>query len=219
MKTRRLRGGDFFNFLRKNTKRILTSKNNASQKRNKVHEVNIQKEVNDAKEYFYSKIGYNNINYNIMKKKGNFVNQTANSMLQEYFTNYKPYLTNSQKQNIQNYVKKTISTENARSRTSTRSSFASDPGSVGTNFTGINNNNVIVPTIENLPTPTKLLQESRMPVISYAKKTFGPIRIIKKPGVVPQQITAPYHKPNKKSAKNLPIMMPKLNLQRSNNTI
>lgn len=202
-KTRKLRGGGgLLNFLQKNTKRILTSKNNAVQKRNKTHEVNIEKEINDAKEYFYNQIGYNNINYNVMKKKENVVNQTVNVMLDEYFTNYKPYLTNSQKQNIQSYVKQTISTENARSRSSTRSSFASDPGSVGTNFTGINNNNVIVPVVENLPPPTTLLQGSRMPVMSHAKKTFGPLRVIKKEGVVPQQVVASYHKPNKKSAKN-----------------
>ncbi len=222
MKTRKLHGG-LFNFLKKNTKRILTTKNNAAQKRNKVHEVNIQKEVNDAKDYFYSKIGYNNINYNLMKKKGNFINKTANSMLQEYFTNYKPYLTNSQKQNIQNYIKKTISTENARSRSSTRSSFASDPGSVGTNFTGIdNNNNMIVPVVENLPKSTTLLQDTRIPVSSFTKRTFFPIqaRVIKKNG--PKAQTAVVHRltrKNNNASNKLPIMMPKLELQHNRNTI
>jgi hypothetical protein len=113
--------------------------------------VNMKKEMNDAKEYFFHTMG-NNINYNLIQNKNSTLkNQLVNSHLREYFTMYEKNLSNDQKKSIKNYVKNSLRKNNTRSRSS---SLASDPGPVMNN----NNNNIKNENIEitNLPRSTVL---------------------------------------------------------------
>ncbi len=204
-------GGWFGNLVRKKPS-ILTSNNQKRQEFNQQYNLNIPKEINDASAYFYKTMG-NNINYNAMNKKNpKIIPQTVKSIMNDYFKLYKPNLPNKQRQSIINSLKYRISTNNSRSRSSSRTS---DPGSVDSNFTGINNDE-LVPVVENLPkiTSTTLFPGPRIPAPSFAKKTFAPTatRVVRvnAPKMETARILQTRRNRNKKP---LQIANPKLSLQ------
>ncbi len=228
---RRSNGGGLFGNLFTKKAPILTSKNKKRQEFNQQYNVNLPQEINDAKTYFYNTMG-TNINYNAMKKKNpNIIPQTVNSIMNDYFKLYKPNLPNKKRQSITNTLKYRISTNNSRSRSSSRTS---DPGSVDSNFTGINNNDELVPVVENLPkiTSTTLFPGPRIPAPSFAKKTFAPtatrraaqvvkvnnphietVKIVNGPKIKTARILQTRRNRNKKP---LQIANPSLSLQQNN---